>query len=121
ASLVFKDTDGTTTITTVNHGNIASPGSSANKKVFVKNEGDQTAQSVTLTITAIGTNDGADWALVAPDSGGSPGSFVTTPLSLGNIAAAASVAFWFKETLPSALTADLNPRRYDLVASGSTI
>lgn len=108
-------------ITALNEGNIVSPGSSANKKLWVENFGDQTAQAVTLTLEAVGTNDGDDYAYIAPDSGGSPGAFVQTSMNLGDIASLAKVAVWTKITLPGNLTADNNPRRYNLKASGLTI
>jgi hypothetical protein len=121
AQLRFLDTDGTTVITSLNVGNIASPGSLADKQLWVENFGDATAQGVTAALVAVGTNDGEDYAYLAPDSGGSPGSFVQTTLSLGDIASLAKIALWTKVTLPSNLTADNNPRRYNIRASGATI
>lgn len=121
ADIRFLDTDETTVITTFDFGSVATPGQSANKKLFVENSGDETAQSVTMTIAAIGTNDGDDHAEVALDSGGSPGTFGAGPLSLGNIAAGNTVPFWTRVNVASVLTADGNPRRYALDAEGGTI
>jgi hypothetical protein len=121
ASLVYLDTDASTVITTEDLASILSPGSSANKRLFVKNVGDQTGQSVTVTIEAVGTNDGDDYALLAPDLGGSPGAFSTSPLSLGNIAAGAMQGFWLKVTLVAGLSAEGNTREFKLHAAGSTI
>jgi hypothetical protein len=121
ATLRIYDTDGSTVITTLTLGNITSPGASSDKKIYVNNFGDQTAQSVTLAIVAVGTNDGSLYAYTAPDSGGSPGTFAQTTLSLGNITAGSSIAVWTRANLVSNLTADGNPRRYNLLASGTTI
>lgn len=121
AQLEFFDSDGSTIITTYNLGSVATPGSSTNKKFFVDNFGDQTAQSLTVSLEAVGTNDGDDYALLATDSGGSPGSFGVGPISLGNLSASTSIAFWTRVTLPSGITPDGNPRRYNLLASALSI
>jgi hypothetical protein len=121
ASLRFLDTDGVTVITTEDLGSILSPGSSANTKLWVENSGDQTAESVTVEIEQVGTNDGDDYALLALDVAGSPGAFVTTPLSLGNIVAGAKTAFWAKVTLVAGLSASGNTREYKIHAEGTTI
>lgn len=121
AQLRIVDTDGSTVITSLSLSNIESPGSSSEKKVYVENFGDQTAQSVVLSIVAVGTNDGADYAATAPDVSGSPGVFGTSDIALGDIASLARVAVWTQTTLPSGLTADNNPRRFDLSADGVSI
>lgn len=121
AALRFNDTDGSTVITSYDEGDIASPGQTANKKFYVENFGDQTAQSTTVDIEAVGTNDGDDYAQSALDSGGSPGTFGITQLALGNIAAGARVAFWSRIILTSGVTADNNPRRFNLTANADTI
>jgi hypothetical protein len=120
AALRTLDSDGSTVITTVNLGNLATPGTSANKKLFVQNFGTVTAQSVTLEIEAVGTNDGNLYLQTAPDVSGSPGTFAQTTITMGDIAVLATVAFWIRVVLPSGLTADDNPRRANLVASGLT-
>lgn len=121
ASLEFLDSDNTTVITTLNQGNIATPGSSSNKKLYVKNNGDVTAQSVTVALEQVGSNDGYLYEQIATDSGGTPGTFGTTDISLGSIAASASTAFWVKVSLITGLTADSNPRRSNLVAQALTL
>lgn len=73
-----------------------------------------------MSIEAIGTNDGDDYAKIAEDLGGSPGTFGTADVALGTIAPLATVAFWTEAVLPSGLTADNNPRRYRLDATGLT-
>lgn len=121
AALEYLDSDGVTVITAKNSGNIPSPGQSSQFKVFLKNTGDQTAQGLTVTIVQIGTNDGNSFAQIAPDNGGTPGTFGTSPLSLGNLAAGATVALWFQEVIPAGISADNNPRKYDLKYSATTL
>lgn len=121
AALQFLDSDGVTVITTKNSGNIPSPGQSSQFKVFLQNTGNQTAQSLTVSIQAIGTNDGNIYAQLALDNGGVPGTFGTSPLSLGNLTAGSSVPFWFQEVLPAGVTADNNQRRYSIQYSATTL
>lgn len=121
AALRFKNTDGTTVITTLSLGNIASPGASSNHKLYVENYGDATAQSVTMTLETVGSSDGITYALEATDVAGSPGAFGAGPLSVGDIAAGIKVAFWTRASLVSGLTADQNPRRYDIQADGTSV
>jgi len=90
-------------------------------QLFVDNFGDQTAEDVTVTITAVGTNDGDDYAQIALDSGGSPGTWGTSDLSLGDIAASSDSPFWVRVILPTGLTADQNPRRFEIDAEGFTV
>lgn len=121
ASVRFYDTDEVTVITVINVGNVPSPSTSNPHKVFVNNNGDQTAQSVTVSIEQVGTNDGSVYGQIAPDVGGSPGTFVTTPLTLANIVAGASTPIWFREVVVSGVTPDNNPRRYNLLVNYGTI
>lgn len=120
ASLRILDSNGTTVITTVDAGDIATPGSSANKKLFVQNFGTSAATAVVVSIEPVGTNDGDDYAKIAPDLSGSPGTFGTTDVSLGTIAPLATAPFWTQVVLPGGLTADANPRRFRLDATGLT-
>jgi len=121
ATLEFLNTDNSTVITTLDIGNVASPGSSTQTKLFLKNVGDQSATSTTIAIQAIGTNDGSAFALMAPDSGGSPGTFVNTDLSVGTLAAGSEYTFWVLVQTVAGLAPDGNPRRYNLHAAGQTI
>ncbi len=120
AQLRFLDTDQMTVITTKNGGNVDSPGSSSSFRLFVQNFGSSSAISTTLGIEQVGTNDGDDYALIASDSGGAPLAFGSTSLSFGGIAVLQSVPFWVKVTLPAGLTADANPRRFNLRAKCKT-
>lgn len=121
AQLRVDDTDGVTVITTTSLGNVPTPGTSIQKKVYLENFGDQTAQSATVAIEQLGTNDGSTYAQLAPDVSGSPGTFSNATLNLGNIAVASKVAFWTEVVLISGLTADNNPRKYNLLAQALTI
>jgi len=120
AILQMLAADQTTVITSLNDGNVATPGTIAAHKLGIKNNGDQDALELTLTITPVGTNDGSTYAQIAPDVAGSPGTFQTTPLSFGTLVTGATIAYWLKEVVPSGRTADQNPRRFDLVASANT-
>ena len=121
AQLRFLNTDEATVITTVNEGNVETPGSSANKKLFVQNFGTTEATAVTVSIEQVGTNDGSTYGQIAADVSGSPGTFGTGDVSLGTIAVLTDRAVWVKVVLPSGLTADANPRRFRLDATGLTV
>jgi hypothetical protein len=121
AALRFYDSDGTTVITSYDFGTVASPGSTSSKKFYIENFGDQTAQTTTIDLEAVGTNDGDDYAQTALDVAGSPGAFGTSQLTLGSIAAGIKVAFWSRVVLPSGVTADNNTRRYNLTGTAFTI
>lgn len=120
AILQFLDSDDSTIITTTTLGNVDSPGTSTQKKLFLKNTGDQTSTSTTIAIQAVGTNDGSAFALIAPDSGGSPGTFGTSDLSVGTLAAGAQYVFWTECSLVAGLSPDGNLRRYTLHAAGTS-
>lgn len=121
AILEFLNSDNSTVITTLDIGNVASPGASSQTKLFLKNIGDQSATATTIAIQPLGTNDGSAFALIAPDSGGSPGTFSNATLSVGTLAAAAEYAFWTEVTLVAGLSPDGNPRRFNLHAEGTSV
>ena len=121
ASLQILDTNGTTVITSKSLGNIATPGSSSTIKLFVQNIGTTSATSVTVARSAFGTSDGDDFTYIANDVAGSPGTFGQTTITLGTIAALASTPFWVQIVQPAGLTADDNPRRVNVVATGLTV
>lgn len=81
-------------------------------KFFAKNTGDQNATSVLLSVQRLNQNDGLDFALIAPDVGGNPGSYTASPLNIGTMIPGASVAFWVKVTVPSGTTPGGNPRQF---------
>lgn len=116
ADLRILDSDQTTPIVTLSEGDITTPGAATSKLLYVENFGDADATSLTVTCEQVGTGDGINFAQLALDSGGSPGTWTTSPLSLGTLAASATVPFWARASVPAGRTADNNPRRYDLVA-----
>lgn len=81
-------------------------------KFFAKNTGDRDATSVLISIERLNQNDGVDFALLAPDSGGNPGAFTASPLNIGTLASGARVAFWLKVTVGSGTTPGGNPRQF---------
>lgn len=117
AQVRFLDTDETTVLTNLNQGNIETPETGASKKIFVQNFGTTDAEEVTVSIDAVGTNDGEQYVETALDAGGSPGAFGTDDLDLGTIAPLDSVPIWTRIVHPAGLTADANPRRAKLTAS----
>lgn len=121
ALLRFYDTDNVTVISSVSLGNINTPGTSIEKKLYVENYGDVALDGGTVAIVQVGLNDGDDYALVAPDVAGVPGSFTAGPLAIGTLAIATKYAFWTKAVLPSGLTPDLNQRVYLLRGQGTTL
>ena len=121
ALIRFLNEDGTAVITSLALGAVDSPGSSSQEKVLVENFGDQTAEDVTISLSQVGTNDGDDYAELAEDLSGTPGTFGEDPLVLGDIPPLERVPIWTRVVLPTGLTADANPRRYDLKAEGFTL
>lgn len=81
-------------------------------KFIAKNVGDQDATSLLLSVVRLNQNDGVDLALIAPDVGGNPGSYAASPLNIGTLIPAASVAFWVKVTVPTGTTPGGNPRQF---------
>jgi hypothetical protein len=61
-------------------------------------------------------NDGIDFAQIAEDIGGNPGSFGTAPISIGTLNPEDTVYFWVKVTVPSSTTPAGNPRQFNVVA-----
>lgn len=117
AALRFLDDDETTVLPSDNHGNVQTPGTSTPVKRFVENFGDEDADELTVTIIQVGNNDGDDYAQLAPDSGGSPGTWTTSPLTFGTLIDGGTAPFWVRENVPAGRTADNNVRRYDLEAA----
>lgn len=111
AELRILEADETTVVTTTNEGNVATAGSSTPTQFYVNNFGTSNATEVTVSITAVGTNDGEDYLQIAEDVAGSPGTFSQDPIEMGTIAPLASVPFWIQIVQPSGLTANDNPRR----------
>ncbi len=121
AILEFLASDDSTVITTDNEGAIPSPGSCAATKYFVKNVGDVDCTSLVLSIEQVGANDGALFALLAPDVSGAPGTFGIADINVGTLAVGSSQAFWARSTLTAGLTPNNNLRRWNIHAEGNTL
>jgi len=114
ATLEIEDDTGAA-ITTVNFGAV-NGGASQALKFQVKNVGNQVATSVQLSIARLASNDGIDFAQIAEDFGGNPGSYGTTVINLGTMIAGAYISFWCKVTVPIGTTPAGNPRMFDIIA-----
>ena len=75
-----------------------------------------TADTATIIISDMGK-----WGKVAPDSGGSPGSWVTRDYNLGNIAASAMTPFWIKLSVPSDAGSTGNTRHLNVTLEATTV
>lgn len=85
------------------------------RKFQVENIGDQDATSAILSAVRLAANDGVDFVLLAPDAGGNPGAYSSTPLSIGDLAPGDIVPFWVKVTVPVGTTPAGNPRQFEVV------
>lgn len=112
--------DQQTPITTLNLGNILTPGSSSNVKVYLNNFGDQMANNVSIAIAAVAGNDGSLYGFLAADNSGVPGPFGAGPLVVGNVASMGMYPFWTDVQTIAGLDPSNNPRRYTIVASGTS-
>ena len=90
-------------------------------KFVLKNVGDNEATSVSIALTRLAQNDGVTFVTIALDVGGNPGTYGTTPLSVGTLAAGASVTFWGKITVPTGATPTGNPRQFSFLVNFSGI
>ncbi len=115
ATLEIQDDTGAP-ITSANFGAV-NGGANQAIKFTVKNVGDQSATSVQLSIARLASNDGIDFAQIAEDIGGNPGSYGTTAINIGTLATLASVDFWVKVTVPTGTTPAGNPRQFDILAT----
>ena len=115
ATLEIQDDAGDPT-TSANFGAVDG-GDEQQLKFSVENVGDQSATSVQLSISRLASNDGIDFAQLAEDVGGNPGSYGTADLNLGTMIAAASIDFWVKVVVPAGTTPAGNPRQFDIIAT----
>jgi hypothetical protein len=115
ASIEIQDDTGAP-ITSANFGAVDG-GSNQAIKFTVKNVGDQSATSVQVSIARLASNDGIDFAQIAEDIGGNPGTYGTADLNIGTLAADASADFWVKVAVPTGTTPAGNPRQFDIIAT----
>ncbi len=117
ATLIIEN-DAMTPVNTVNFGSV-SGGGIQQIRLLLTNTGTVTATSVVLALTRITINDGVDYTLLAPDVSGAPGTFGTTPLTPGTLAAGGQYWFWVKVSVPVGASPQGNPRSFNIQTSYS--
>lgn len=120
SAVVDVQNDAEVTITSDNFGAIAGD-AYVQHKFCAKNTGDQDATSVVISISRLSGNDGLDYVLLAPDSGGNPGSYATADLVVGTMVPDAEYWFWVKVTIPLGATPAGNPRQFNILATYSGV
>jgi hypothetical protein len=115
AATIEIENDTGSPITSANFGAVDG-GSSQQLKFQAKNVGDQDATSVQLSIARLASNDGLDFAQLAVDIGGNPGTFSNSPINVGTMVVGAIYVFWGKVTVPVGETPAGNPRQFDVIA-----
>lgn len=100
-------------INTANFGTIPG-GNTQRMRLLLTNTGSSTATSVVLSLTRITINDGVDFAQLAPDVAGSPGTFSTNPLTPGTLVAGGQYFFWVEVVVPVGGSPQGNPRNFNI-------
>ena len=116
AATIEIENDTGSPITSANFGAVDG-GSSQQLKFQAKNVGDQDATSVQLSIVRLASNDGLDFAQLAVDIGGNPGTFSNAPINVGSMVVGAIFVFWGKVNVPVGETPAGNPRQFDVIAT----
>jgi len=116
AATIEIQTDAGVPITSFNWGAIGD-GDDAEYKFKAKNIGDQDASSVLIFVERLVQNDGVDFASIAEDVGGNPGTYAPTPLNIGSLPAGDEVFFWVDVTVPTGTTPAGNPRQFKTKAT----
>jgi hypothetical protein len=112
ATIEFED-DALSPITSYGWGAIED-GVTLEYKFNAKNVGDQDVTGLLLYIERVTQNDGFDFPLMAPDVGGNPGTYTSSPLSPGTLVPNATYTFWIKVTVPVGTTPAGNPRQFNV-------
>ena len=120
ALILFLDEDDNP-ITTLNLGAVDFPDTSENTLIKAVNVGDVLASEITISLQPVGDNDGDDYAKLSADSGGSPTGFSSSSVLIGDVDVLEEVPLWTRTEIPTGITADDNPRRYTIRASGYTL
>lgn len=113
SAVITLEDDAGNPITSYNWGAVQN-GVPANYKFQAANTGDQNALSVILSLQRLNQNDGIDFALIAPDVGGNPGTFAASSLSLGTLTPNQVVPFWVQVSPPTGTTPAGNPRGFNV-------
>jgi hypothetical protein len=124
AATIEIENDAGNAITSANFGAVAG-GASQQLKFQVNNVGDQTAMGVIVSLSRLASNDGIDFAGVTTDSGGnpqftlpySPTNWPNAPISLGDMAPGAIIAFWCNVAVPVGASPAGNPRQFNFTAT----
>ena len=92
---------------TIRDGQANSP-----RRVWVRNTStaSETLEACRWIIEALGTNDGDDYLQLAPDVAGSPGSWTTEPIVIGDMAVNDWAACWMRYNIPAGSNQIGNPR-----------
>lgn len=119
ANVQIQD-DAGSPLTSSNYGAINASSNQA-KKFRVQNVGNQNADSVQIYLQRLGGNDGLDFAQIAPDADGNPGTYGTANLVIGTMVPDAIVYFWVKATVGANVTPAGNPRQFSILVNYSGI
>ncbi len=113
ANIEIQDDSGNA-LTSYNFGAIAG-NAELGIKFRLQNVGDTDASSVSLFLQRLSANDGLDFAVIAEDIEGNPGTYSPNVINVGSLAAGAIKYFWGKVVVPVATTPAGNPREFDFV------
>jgi hypothetical protein len=101
-------------LTSYNFGAI-NGGALQEHKFRVQNVGNNPATNVQLFLQRLASNDGLDYATLAEDASGNPGTYSRNAIIIGDLAPGQLRYFWAKVTVPSGTTPAGNPRQFDVV------
>lgn len=95
-----------------NEGSIRDGEASTPRRVWAKNTSTagETLEACRWAIEALGANDGDDYLQIAPDLAGSPGTWTTDPIVIGDMAVNDLAAVWMRYNIPAGSTQVGNPR-----------
>lgn len=86
-------------------------------KLRVQNVGNAAATSVQLLVQRLASNDGLDFAQLAEDLNGNPGTFSQDVINVGTMQPGDIVYFWAKVAVPANTTPAGNPRQFSLAVN----
>lgn len=104
--------DAAVPITSWNMGAIDG-GTVSQQKFLIENTGSDPAEDVEVSADRLVQNDGVDFAEIALDAGGNPGTYQTAPLLIGTVAPGQVLAVWLRITVPFGTSPAGNQRLLD--------
>lgn len=110
-AIITIENDASIPVTSVNFGAV-SGGSFQQLRMNATNTGTTTASALQLFLVRVASNDGVDFAQIAPDVSGNPGTYSTNPLNVGTLAAGATYWFWVIVSVASSASPQGNPRTF---------